>query len=90
MYYCYILQSSLQHKFYFGFTKDVKARFLTHNSGSVVATKTGRPWELVWYCAFSTQKEAKNFEHYLKSGSGKAFAYKRLVSEALAKDLRAR
>lgn len=33
-----------------------------------------------------TEKEAKKFEQYLKSGSGKAFAYKRLVSEALAKD----
>ncbi|MBI2109198.1 MAG: GIY-YIG nuclease family protein [Parcubacteria group bacterium] len=33
------------------------------------------------------QKLAKDFERYLKSGSGKAFAYKRLLNtEALKKD----
>jgi len=44
------------------------------------------PWKLVWYGAFETEKEAKDFERYLKTGSGKAFAYKRLIPEALAKD----
>jgi hypothetical protein len=33
-----------------------------------------------------TEKEARDFELYLKTGSGKAFAYKRFVSVALAKD----
>jgi len=32
-------------------------------------------------------KEASDFEQYLKSGSGRAFAYKRLISDALAKDV---
>jgi len=41
---------------------------------------------LVWYCAFTTEKQARDFELYLKTGSGKAFAYKRLVKEALVKD----
>jgi hypothetical protein len=41
----------------------------------------------VWYGAFATRALAEDFERYLKSGSGKAFAYKRLVnSEALKKD----
>jgi len=44
------------------------------------------PWILVWYGAFQTEKQARDFELYLKNGSGKAFAYKRLVSVALAKD----
>ena len=90
MYYCYILQSPSLHKFYFGFTHDVKVRLSAHNSGFVTATKPRRPWHLVWYCAFNTEREAKDFEKYLKSGSGKAFAYKRLVSVALAKDIGAR
>jgi len=41
------------------------------------------PWKLVWYGAFETEKEARDFERYLKTGSGKSFAYKRLVSVAL-------
>lgn len=87
MFYCYILLSSKSHKFYFGYTKDLKTRVKFHNSGTVQATNSGRPWGLVWYGAFSTEKEAKDFEQYLKSGSGKAFAYKRLVPVALVKDL---
>ncbi len=44
------------------------------------------PWKLVWYCAFAEKQKAKDFELYLKSGSGKAFVYKRLVTVALVKD----
>jgi hypothetical protein len=40
----------------------------------------------VWYGGFTTEKEARDFERYLKSGSGKAFAYKRFVKEVLVKD----
>lgn len=57
-----------------------------HNDGKVESTRPHRPWDLVWYGAFQTEKEARNFEKYLKTGSGKAFAYKRLVSVALEKD----
>ncbi len=57
-----------------------------HNSGEVKSTKPHLPWKLVWYGAFETEKQARDFELYLKNGSGKSFAYKRLVSEALAKD----
>ncbi len=45
------------------------------------------PWKLVWYSAFESMQMAKDFELYLKSGSGKAFVYKRLVKVALSKDV---
>lgn len=57
-----------------------------HNSGKVKSTKHGKPWKIVWCGAFTTEKEARDFELYLKTGSGKALAYKRLISVALAKD----
>ncbi len=57
-----------------------------HNNGEVKSTKPHMSWELVWYCAFKTEKEARDFEQYLKTGSGKSFAYKRLISVALKKD----
>lgn len=90
VYYSYILLSSKSHIFYYGFTKDLKNRFELHNSGKVFSTKPHIPWKLVWYGAFRSEQEAKDFEQYLKSGSGKAFAYKRLISEALKKDTEAR
>jgi len=86
VFYTYILRSSKSKIFYYGQTSDLKKRLKEHNSGLSVATKPHIPWMLVWYCAFPTAKQAKDFELYLKSGSGKAFAYKRLVSEVLAKD----
>jgi putative endonuclease len=86
MYYVYILLSSKSHLFYFGSTTNLKIRFQLHNSGKIQSTKPHRPWKLVWYAGFSTEKGARDFELYLKTGSGKAFAYKRFVAEALAKD----
>ncbi|MDV5166285.1 MAG: GIY-YIG nuclease family protein [Candidatus Scalindua sp.] len=87
MHYCYILLSLKSHIFYYGSTKDLKDRVEFHNKGKVKSTKPHLPWKLVWYGAFETEKQSKNFEEYLKSGSGKAFAYKRLISVALAKKI---
>jgi putative endonuclease len=87
MYYTYILYSSKSKNFYFGYTEDIRKRFEEHNNGLSKSTAPYRPWKLVFYGAFNTMKKAKDFELYLKTGSGKAFAYKRLLnSEALKKD----
>jgi hypothetical protein len=59
---------------------------ILHNNGEVKSTKPHIPWKLVWYGGFSTEKEARDFELYLKTGSGKSFAYKRFVGVALKKD----
>lgn len=87
MYYAYILLSLKSHIFYYGYTADLRKRLAEHNNGRNFATKPHLPWRLVWYGAFETERQAKNFEEYLKTGSGKAFSYKRLVNEALAKDV---
>jgi len=79
MYYTYILHSSKSGILYYGYTSDLIKRVKEHNSGNSPATKPHQPWKLVWYCAFPTAKQAKDFELYLKSGSGKAFTKKRLV-----------
>ena len=89
MHYAYILLSSKSHIFYFGSTNDLQARLTLHNTGEVTSTRPHVPWRLVWYGGFGTEMEAKDFERYLKSGSGKAFAYKRLISVALKKDIEA-
>lgn len=87
MHYTYILLSKKSHIFYYGSSHDVMLRFSQHNAGEVKSTKPHIPWDLVWYGVFQTKLEAEDFEKYLKSGSGKAFAYKRLVRDALLKDL---
>ena len=86
MYYCYIIFSKKSHIFYIGSTRNLEFRIKQHNGGNVKSTKPHIPWRLVWYGAFLTEKEARDFEKYLKSGSGRSFAYRRLISVALAKD----
>jgi putative endonuclease len=79
MFYVYLLQSiSFPEKRYVGYTVDVFERLKKHNSGGSVYTTTHKPWKLVMYMAFENGDTALEFEKYLKSGSGRAFARKRL------------
>jgi len=79
MYYVYLLESvSGQRQRYIGFSTDLRQRLLDHNAGKLPTTAKRRPWLLVTYLGFSSKKQALTFEKYLKSGSGHAFARKRL------------
>jgi len=79
MYYVYLIQSLVfSDQKYVGFTRDLKQRMSCHNSGGSPHTSKYKPWELVTYFAFSDQKQATDFEKYLKSQAGRAFAKKRL------------
>ncbi|MGZ5918159.1 MAG: GIY-YIG nuclease family protein [Methyloceanibacter sp.] len=64
--------------FYVGITSDLRARLVKHNAGEVPHTSKYRPWRLKTYVAFSDEARAIAFEKYLKSGSGRAFAKRRL------------
>jgi predicted GIY-YIG superfamily endonuclease len=77
--YVYLLQSesSLDQR-YVGITSDPKQRLAEHNGGKSSHTSKYVPWKLVTYIAFSDEQKAETFERYLKSGSGHAFARKRL------------
>lgn len=79
MYYVYLLQSeSSAIQRYVGVASDLKQRLATHNAGKSPHTSKHVPWRLVTYVAFSDEHKAQAFERYLKSGSGHAFARKRL------------
>ena len=79
MEYVYLIQSiSIPTQRYIGLTSDLKNRLKAHNEGRSTHTSKYRPWKLVTYLAFSDKKKALEFERYLKSGSGRAFAEKRL------------
>ena len=79
MYYVYLLKSiHFADQTYIGCTTNVSNRLKVHNSGGSPHTSKYKPWILHGYFAFSDQQKAFNFEHYLKSHSGQAFAKKRL------------
>lgn len=79
MKYVYLLES-LSHpgQSYCGMTDDLQARLKVHNAGGARHTAKFRPWRLNTYVAFSDTERAIAFERYMKSGSGRAFAKKRL------------
>jgi len=79
MFYVYLIKSiENPEQRYVGFTTDLKRRLAAHNSGASRHTAKFRPWKFVTYLAFSDERNAREFEYYLKTGFGKAFANKRL------------
>ncbi len=79
MHYVYLIESTaVIGERYVGLTGDLKNRLRDHNAGKSLHTSKFRPWRLVTYIAFSSRANAASFERYLKSGSGHAFANKRL------------
>ena len=79
MKYVYILQSiQFPEHFYIGMTDDPRERLRKHNDGGVSHTSKYKPWRIKTYVAFSNAQQAVEFEKYLKSASGRAFAKKRL------------
>ncbi|MDP6563349.1 MAG: GIY-YIG nuclease family protein [Alphaproteobacteria bacterium] len=79
MFYVYLIRSEASPKQrYVGFTTNLRKRIAAHNAGDSTHTSKYKPWKLISYHAFHEKRRAQEFEFYLKSGSGKAFANKRL------------
>jgi putative endonuclease len=80
MYYTYVLQSEKDHRFYVGFTNDLKLRFEQHDKGLVESTTDRRPINLIYYEACLSQADATKREKYLKTYHGKMYLKNRLKS----------
>ncbi|UCF39287.1 MAG: GIY-YIG nuclease family protein [Acidobacteriota bacterium] len=79
MYYTYVLESVSQpDQRYIGHTSDLRKRLAEHNAGSCLHTRKYRPWKIKLYLAFEEIDRARDFERYLKSGSGHAFGNRHL------------
>jgi putative endonuclease len=70
MYYVYILRNN-DGRLYIGYTEDLRRRFKEHNDGLSSATKPYRPWKLIFYEAYTSKKDAKRREIYLKTAKGR-------------------
>ena len=67
MYYVYILKSSVNKDLYIGFSRDLKRRLEDHNGRKVRSTKGYAPWELIYYEAYKSVKDATRREKQLKN-----------------------
>lgn len=79
MHYVYLIRSiPCPDRKYVGLTGSLRNRLKKHNDGGSPHTSKYKPWELATYIGFASKAQATAFEAYLKSGSGRAFASKRL------------
>ena len=72
-YYVYVIKSAIDGRLYKGMTEDIERRLKEHNFGNQKSTKAFLPWRVVFYKEFNSRKEAREYEKYLKSGSGREF-----------------
>ena len=70
----YVIRAVHDDRPYVGVTSNIQQRMETHNSGGSLYTAPHRPWRLAVALEFPTEAQALDFEKYLKSGSGRAFA----------------
>ena len=78
MFYTYLIKSDVDGKWYTGFTRDLQKRILEHNEGRNIATKSRKPFKLIYYEACLDEEDARAREKYLKSGMGKRYLRNRL------------
>ena len=78
MFYTYVLKSQKDDKYYIGYSSDVHERLAQHNRGLVTSTKPRRPFDLVFYEAFTDQRHALRREKYFKTTKGKVALSKML------------
>ena len=75
----YILRTETEPpRYYTGLTSSVAERLDAHNAGRCRHTAHHRPWRVDVIIEFADEPRAVVFERYLKSGSGTAFAKRRL------------
>ena len=83
MFYTYILESiPFPGRHYTGYSADLKPLLAEHNRGKCHNTSKFAPWKIHCYIAFETEKSARRFERYLKTGSGRAFAKRHFEAQA--------
>ena len=68
----YILNSTSDRARYY--TSNIRLRLAEHNRGACGHTSRWVPWKVIVVVALASEERALEFERYLKSGSGCAFA----------------
>ena len=73
-YVCLLRSVSVPTQRHVGKTDDLKRRLAQHNAGKSAYTRKHAPWRIAVAIAFEDDRRALEFEQYLKTGLGHAFA----------------
>ncbi len=66
MFYVYVLKISKGGQLYIGYTNDLRRRLQEHLKGQSEYTKHRKPTNLVYYEAYTSEKDAREREKVLK------------------------
>ena len=83
MFYLYVLKSKKDNSLYIGSTNDLRRRFKEHNQKLVYSTKLEAPFDLVYYEAYFSEKDARVRESQLKRFSGAYTHLKRRIKNSI-------
>ena len=83
MHFVYIIKSRKNKDLYTGCTGDLRKRFDEHNSNKVPSTKNKGPYELIYYEAYKSEKDAFKREKNLKLRANALTGLKRRLLESL-------
>jgi len=73
MYFVYILYSEKCDRYYIGYTADVEARLIRHNTGLVAATKNCRPYRICAFKSFKIERESRREEIRIKKQKSRIY-----------------
>ncbi len=84
MWFFYILQStSKPDYFYKGSTSDLERRLIEHNSGETLSLKPYRPFRIVYYEAYISEKAARLRERAVKHSGSISVPLLKRIKESL-------
>lgn len=83
MFYVYILQSIKDNSLYIGYTNDIDKRLTIHNCGRVSYTNKHKPYKLIYYEAYLSEKDARRREVNLKRKGGQRDFIKENLKDSL-------
>ena len=69
-YFSYVIYNQEQHRFFYGFTEDVKRAVIAHNKGLIEFTKDAKNWVLLYEEGFETKKKAIWRSKFYKTVAG--------------------
>jgi len=72
----YVFYSQKSNRFYKGSCQNLNIRLEQHNPGTTKSTRPLIPWEIIYFEAFQTRKEALKREKYFKPAAGRRFLKK--------------
>ena len=83
MFYTYLIKSKKDGELSIGSTDNLRRRFQEHNKGLNRSTKYRIPFELVYYEAYKSEKDARDREHNLKLRTNALNQLKRIITKSL-------